>query len=122
MPFISVSREPRRVALVTELRFTVVRTPNGLAGRIKMPPSLVQELQWKAKQRLDVLVGEGADEGWVALRPVEANHRARLKIQLNGVGVYTSSALVPKGTTDRIHTITPEARIDGQTLYMRLSP
>lgn len=121
MAFNSISREPRRAALVTELRFAIVRTPNGLAGRIKLPPTLVKELSWESKTRLDVMVGDGDDAGWVALKPVEANHRARLRIQPNGVGVYTSSVLVPKGQTDKMRTITPEARINENTLYMKIS-
>lgn len=125
MAFNTVSRDKPRVALVTEIRFAVVRIPNGHAGRLKLPPAVLTELGWKSSDRLDVLVGDGDDAGWYALRVVDAKHRARLRVQPNGVGVYTSSVLVPPSVADRKRTVTPEARLgDGEeagTLYVKLA-
>lgn len=123
MAFHTVKREPRRAALVTELRFAIVKTPNGLTGRLKLPPEIVTELGWTNNMRLDVAVGDAEDLGWFSLSVVDAAHRAKLKIQPNGVGVYSSSVLVPEGVSDSIKTYTPEAKIDAatSTLFVKLS-
>ncbi|WP_036281363.1 hypothetical protein [Methylocystis sp. ATCC 49242] len=123
MAFEKISREPRRAALVTELRYAVVKTPNDLTGRLKMPVELVKVLGWQADTCLDIAVGTDEDAGWFALTPTDAKHRAKLKIQPNGVGVYASSALKPAGTTEKVNTYHPEARIDEetQTLYVKLA-
>lgn len=123
MAFHTVKREPRRAALVKELRFSIVQTPNGLTGRLKLPPETVSELGWRLDACLDVAVGDAEDAGWFALTPTDAAHRAKLKIQPNGVGVYASSVLVPDGVTERIKTFTPETKADAETgtLYVKLS-
>jgi hypothetical protein len=123
MAFNKIVREQRRAAFVTELRYAVTKTPNGLSGRIKMPPELIQALGWKADMRFDVYEGDGEDKGWFSLTPVEAQHRAKLRVQNNGVGVYSSSILVPAGVLEKRNTSTPEARIDEETntLYVKLS-
>ena len=121
MGFHLIEREVKQWTFVTELRFAVVRVPDGIAGRLKMPPSLVQALGWKADDRLSVARGDGEDEGWYALSPVDEKHRARLRVQSNGVGKYTSSVLVPPGVTDPMKTWTPEARIEGNVLLVKLA-
>lgn len=122
MAFTKITREQRRSAFVTELRYAVVKTPNGLSGRIKLPPELIKALEWSENTRFDVAIGDGEDEGWFALSPVDAQHRAKLKIQPNGVGVYSSSVMVPPNVTEKQNTSTPEARIDEEThtLYVKL--
>lgn len=122
MPFEVIQREVKQWTFVTELRFAVVRVPDGIAGRLKLPPSLVQALDWTADVRLSVARGTGEDEGWYALTPVDEKHRARLRVQSNGVGKYTSSVLVPPNVDGPRKTWTPEARIEGNTLLVKLVP
>jgi antitoxin component of MazEF toxin-antitoxin module len=121
MSFKSVSRDLKPWTFVTEVRFAVRKTPNGLAGAVTLPPNVTQELGWKQGDRLDVAVGTEDDAGWFSLTPVEANHRAKVKIKTNGVAKYTSNALVPEGTQLPQVTHTPQSRIEGNTLFLQLA-
>ena len=131
MAFTKVSREQRRAALITEIRYTIVKNPKKDAdaptftGRLKLPVSVVQMLGWSNDASLDVAIGDGEDAGWFALSPAPETekHRAKFKVQKNGVGVYSSSAIVPAGTTDKIKTYAPEAKLDeeSKTLFVKLA-
>jgi hypothetical protein len=131
MAFTKVSREQRRAALITEIRYTIVKNPKKdvdeatFTGRLKLPVSIVNMLGWADEASLDVAIGDGEDAGWFALSlaPAEEKHRAKFKVQKNGVGVYSSSAIVPTGTADKIKTYAPEARLDeeSKTLFVKLA-
>jgi hypothetical protein len=94
-------------------------------GRLKLPVSIVKMLGWADDASLDVSVGDGDDAGWFALNPAPETekHRAKFKVQKNGVGVYSSSAIVPAGTADKVKTYAPEARLDeeSKTLFVKLA-
>lgn len=120
MTFKPVNRELKPWTFVTEIRFAVRKTPNGLAGSLTLPPNVAEELGWKANDRLDVAVGEGDDAGWFSLTPVDAKHRAKVKILKNKVAKYTSNALVPDSITAPQVTNTPQSKIEGNTLYLQL--
>lgn len=121
MPFEQINRETKRWTFVTELRYAVLRIPEGVAGRLKLPPSLTSALGWEDGMRLNILKGTGEDAGWFALTPGADKARAKVRVQANGVARYTSSLLVNEGVTEAKKTFSPEARIDGQTLYVKLA-
>jgi hypothetical protein len=131
MAFTKVSREQHRAALITEIRYAIVKNPKKdddaptFTGRLKIPVSIVSLLGWSNDASLDVAVGDGDDAGWFSINPAPEGekHRARFKTQKNGVGVYSSSAIVPTGTAAQVKTYAPEARLDeaSKTLFVKLA-
>lgn len=123
MGFSLIERSVKSWTSITQVRAALIRIPpNDIACRLTLPPDVVKELGWKANIRLDVLVGEGDDTGWFALQPAteDAKHRAKFKIQPNGVGRYTSKVLVPDTVTEPHKTWSPEAKIEDGIFYIKI--
>lgn len=126
MGFAKVERVKRSYVKIQEIRYSV-KVASGdsasTAGVLKMPPSIVQALGWAEGAVLEVHVGSDEDTGWFLVKPAEGETkmRSKLKIKESGVGEFVSSVLVPPGTTAALPTRSPEARIDGNELYLKLA-
>lgn len=125
MPFEAINQSPKTFSKVTEPRYVIIKTPTMTIGRIKVPPAMVTELGWSNGIELQVLAGTGADEGWFQVRPcllnsTDTRHRARLSIKKNGVGEYATSRLVPAVFHGPISTMSPNYRVEGKALILKL--
>jgi len=118
MGFKTIERVVARSSAVTDVRFAIVKTPNGHSGRVKIPGTLVKALGWTDELRFEVAAGTDEDLGWFKLTPApEEKHRAMLTIEKSGLGVYSSSTLVPEGFTERfgnegrVYTMEPQVQV-----------
>jgi hypothetical protein len=124
MPFEPVRQKTKPYSRISVVRFAVVRTPTMKVGRLSIPPSIINELGWKHHIEMQVMAGTNEDAGWYQVRPSavmgEARQRAKLKIETNGVGHYSTQALVPPDLQGPLNSMQPETRLDGNTLYVKL--
>lgn len=80
-----------------------------------IPSQLLSQLGWTPKANLDVAAGAAEDAGWYKLSPAadpDAAHGARLQVASNGVGRFTTKALVPDGITGPMNMFQPDFRVE----------
>ena len=124
MSFAPTIQTTRSSTRVNTLRFAIVRTPTMRVGRVTIPKELLAQLRWTPRSNLEIQIGADDDLGWYLLRPMpvdsDVRHRARLKVGVNGVGRYATSALVPEHTQGPVNTYEPEFTLDAENQELRL--
>ena len=115
MGFEPVTQKIKEVSRINTIHFAIVNTPAMRVGKVTIPSQLLLDLGWEPKANLDVAAGAGEDAGWYKLSPAadpDAKHRARLKVASNGVGRFTTKALVPDAITGPMNMFEPNFRVE----------
>jgi hypothetical protein len=123
MGFEPITQKIKEFSRITTIHFAIVNTPAMRVGKVTIPPQLLSQLGWVPKANLDVAAGAGEDAGWYKLNPAadpDAKHRARLKVASNGVGRFTTKALVPDAITGPLNSYQPAFRLDGNSLFVKV--
>jgi len=123
MSFENITQKIKAFSRVNTIHFAIVNTPAMRVGKVTIPAALIAQLGWEPSANLDVGAGAEDDLGWYRLAPAadpNAKHRARLKVARNGVGRFTTKALVPDAITGPMNKFEPEYRIEGEALFLKV--
>src|SRR5277367_427742 len=123
MGFQPVTQKIKAFSRVSTIHFAIVNTPAMRVGKVTIPSQLLSQLGWTPKANLDVAAGAAEDAGWYQLTPAadpDAAHLARLKVASNGVGRFTTKALVPDAITGPMNSYQPSFRIEDESLFLKI--
>lgn len=119
MAFKILSKPARNYGGEPVAAFKAYTLADNLIGEVFIPTPMIEKLGWDIGTHFDIAQGDGEDEGWFALIPMDRPAKAKLRRSTTGLYSYRERTLA-LGLTNPIPRADVAARVeDGQFLFMR---